>query len=27
VLLSADERERASGFVRLFVTQDETRRR
>ena len=27
VLLSADERERASGFVRLFVTQDETRRK
>jgi inner membrane protein len=27
VLMSADERERASGFVRLFVTQDETRRR
>jgi inner membrane protein len=27
VLLSADERERASGFVRMFVTQDETRRR
>ncbi len=27
VLLSAEERERASGFVRMFVTQDETRRK
>jgi len=27
VLMSPDGRERASGFVRLFVTQDETRRK
>jgi hypothetical protein len=27
VLMGADRRERASGFVRMFVVQDETRRK